>query len=81
MLFYFYFPRAATYTFIAYTPVSLFLIRSVYIQSFDYLNNVSVRSTMDFKLEEQRSVIKSCFSIVKNLVIVQRCNNGSNIYL
>ena len=37
--------------------VSLFSICSVYTQSFEHLNKVGVRATMDSKLEEQRSVL------------------------
>ena len=37
--------------------VSLFSISSVYTQSFEHLNKVGVRATMDSKLEEQRSVL------------------------
>ena len=33
-------------------------MRCVFIQSFEHLNKVGVRATMDSKIEEQRSVIK-----------------------
>ena len=44
--------------FMAYKLVSLFSMRIVYTQSFEHLNKVGVRATMDSKLEEQKSVIK-----------------------
>ena len=44
--------------FIAYKSVSLFSLRSVDAQSFEHLDKVGVRATMDAKLEEQRFVIK-----------------------
>ena len=46
--------KPKTLHFITYKSVSLFLFRSVYAQSFEHLNTVGVRATM----EEQRSVIK-----------------------
>ena len=45
--------------FIAYKSVGLFSVRSVYTQSFEHLNKLGVRATMDSKLEEQRTVINS----------------------
>ena len=48
--------------FIAYKSVSLFSLRSVYTQSFEHLNIVGIRATMDSRLEEQRSVIKLLLS-------------------
>ena len=44
--------------FIAYKLVSLFLMKSVYTQSFEHLNKVGVRAAMNSKLEKWRSVIK-----------------------
>ena len=40
---------------------SVFLTRSVYTRSFEHLNKVWVRATMDCNMEEQRSVIKFPF--------------------
>ena len=33
-------------------------MKSVYTQSFEHLNKVGVRATLDSKLQEQRSVLK-----------------------
>ena len=44
--------------FITYKSVSLFSMRNIYTQSFEFLNKVDVRATMDSKQQEQRSVIK-----------------------
>ena len=41
--------------FITYKSVSLFAIRCMYTQSFEHLNKVGLRATMDSELEEQRS--------------------------
>ena len=43
-----------------FSPINknLFSVRSVYTLSFERLNKVDVRSTMNSMLEEQRSVIK-----------------------
>ena len=42
----------------------------MYTQSFEHLNKVGVRVTMDSMLEEQRSVIKFHLPEVENLVII-----------
>ena len=44
--------------FIAYKSVNLFSMGSVYIQSFEHLNKVGVKATMDSELENQRAVMK-----------------------
>ena len=44
--------------FIIYKSVSLFSMISVYTQSFEHLNKVGVRVTMESKPEEQRYVVK-----------------------
>ena len=44
--------------FMTFKLVSLFSVRNMYTPSFEHLNKVGVRATMDSKLEEQRSIIK-----------------------
>ena len=43
--------------FIDYKLVKIFSMKSVYTRSFEHLNKVSVRAPMDYKLEEQKSII------------------------